>query len=60
MAFPAPDRATVEAFHRAAIAAGYRSNGAPGERPQHHPGYYAASVLAPDGTDVESVPHERP
>ena len=59
IAFPAPDRQTVEEFHEAAIAAGYRSNGAPGERPQYHPGYYGAYVLDPDGTNVESVFHDR-
>ena len=59
MAFPAPDRATVEDFHRAATAAGYRDNGAPGERPVYHPGYYAAYVLDPDGNNVESVFHDR-
>jgi catechol 2,3-dioxygenase-like lactoylglutathione lyase family enzyme len=60
LAFPAGDRATVDEFHRAALAAGYRDNGAPGERPQYHEGYYAAFVLDPDGTNVESVFHDRP
>ena len=55
IAFPAPDRTTVDRFHAAAMAAGYRDNGAPGERPQYGPGYYAAFVLDPDGTNVESV-----
>ena len=55
MAFPAPDRQTVREFHQAAIAAGYRDNGGPGERPQYGPGYYAAFVLDPDGTNVESM-----
>jgi catechol 2,3-dioxygenase-like lactoylglutathione lyase family enzyme len=59
VAFPAPDRAAVDDFHSVATAAGYRSNGAPGERPRYHPGYYAAYVLDPDGTNVESVHHER-
>jgi catechol 2,3-dioxygenase-like lactoylglutathione lyase family enzyme len=59
MAFRAPDRATVDDFHAAAIAAGYRDNGAPGERPQYGEGYYAAYVLDPDGTNVESVVRER-
>ena len=49
IAFPARDDATVDAFHRAAIAAGYRDNGAPGVRPVYHPGYYGAFVLDPDG-----------
>ena len=59
LAFAAPDRATVEAFHAAALAAGYRDNGAPGERPEYHPGYYAAFVLDPDGNNVEAVFHDR-
>ena len=59
MAFPASDDATVDAFHRAAVAAGYRDNGAPGERPRYHPGYYGAYVLDPDGNNVEVVNHNR-
>ena len=55
IAFPAPDRTTVDQFHAAAINAGYRDNGGPGERPQYGEGYYAAFVLDPDGTNVESV-----
>ncbi len=58
MAFPG-DNAAVEAFHRAAVAAGYRDNGAPGERPVYHPGYYSAFVLDPDGNNVEVVSHNR-
>jgi catechol 2,3-dioxygenase-like lactoylglutathione lyase family enzyme len=56
LAFQAPDRETVHAFHRAALAAGGRENGVPGERP-YHPGYYAAFVLDPDGNNVEAVFH---
>jgi catechol 2,3-dioxygenase-like lactoylglutathione lyase family enzyme len=59
LAFPAPDRTTVEQFHAAVIAAGYRDHGAPGERPHYGAGYYAAYVLDPDGTNVESVHRER-
>jgi catechol 2,3-dioxygenase-like lactoylglutathione lyase family enzyme len=59
LAFPAPDRATVEGFHRAAIAAGFRDNGPPGERPEYHRGYFGAFVLDPDGNNVEAVVHER-
>jgi catechol 2,3-dioxygenase-like lactoylglutathione lyase family enzyme len=55
MAFPAPDRRAVREFHQAAIAAGYRDNGGPGERPQYGPDYFAAFVFDPDGTNVESV-----
>ena len=60
IAFPAPDRETVRLFHRDAVAAGYRDNGPPGERSRYHPGYYAAFVLDPGATNVESVLRERP
>jgi catechol 2,3-dioxygenase-like lactoylglutathione lyase family enzyme len=56
LAFQAPDRETVEAFHRAALAGGGRDNGAPGER-SYHPGYYAAFALDPDGNNIETVFH---
>jgi catechol 2,3-dioxygenase-like lactoylglutathione lyase family enzyme len=56
LAFQAHDRAMVDAFHRAALAAGGKDNGAPGERP-YHPGYYAAFVLDPDGNNIEAVYH---
>ena len=59
MAFPAADRSAVEAFHRAAVEAGYRDNGGPGERPEYHEGYYGAFVLDPDGNNVELVFHDR-
>jgi catechol 2,3-dioxygenase-like lactoylglutathione lyase family enzyme len=59
VAFPASENAAVDAFHRAAIAAGYRDNGAPGERPRYHPGYYAAYVLDPDANNIELVNHNR-
>ena len=59
LAFGATDDATVEAFHRDALAAGYPDNGAPGERPEYHPGYYAAYVLDPDGNNIELVNHHR-
>lgn len=56
LAFQSRDRATVDAFHEAALAAGGKDNGAPGERP-YHPGYYAAFVLDPDGNNIEVVYH---
>jgi catechol 2,3-dioxygenase-like lactoylglutathione lyase family enzyme len=56
IAFQAPDRGTVQRFHAAALAAGGRNNGAPGER-HYHPGYYAAFVLDPDGNNIEAVDH---
>ena len=56
LAFQAKDPAMVQAFHKAAIAAGGRDNGAPGER-KYHPGYYGAFVFDPDGNNVEAVFH---
>lgn len=57
VAFSARDRATVDAFHRAAMAAGGRDNGGPGIRPHYHPTYYGAFVLDPDGHNIEAVCH---
>jgi catechol 2,3-dioxygenase-like lactoylglutathione lyase family enzyme len=56
LAFQAEDRAAVQRFHEAAVAAGGRDNGAPGER-DYHPGYYAAYVLDADGNNLEAVYH---
>lgn len=56
LAFQANDRAQVDAFHAAAVAAGGKDNGKPGERP-YHPGYYAAFVTDPDGNNIEAVYH---
>ena len=58
-AFGVPDFDAVVRFHEAALAAGYRDNGAPGERPQYHPGYYGSFVLDADGHNVEAVFHDR-
>ena len=57
IAFRADARALVDAFHKAALAAGGRDNGAPGPRPQYHPNYYGAFVLDPDGHNIEAVCH---
>jgi catechol 2,3-dioxygenase-like lactoylglutathione lyase family enzyme len=57
VAFAVPDRATVDAFYKAAIAAGARDNGAPGLRAHYHPNYYGAFVLDPDGHNIEAVCH---
>jgi catechol 2,3-dioxygenase-like lactoylglutathione lyase family enzyme len=57
VAFAAADRATVDKFHRAAVEAGGRDNGAPGLRPHYHAEYYAAFVIDPDGNNVEAVFH---
>ena len=57
VAFRAASRAQVDAFHKAAIAAGGRDNGAPGLRPHYHADYYGAFVLDPDGHNIEVVCH---
>ena len=57
VAFEAPDRETVDAFHAAALAAGGSDNGGPGIREHYHPTYYGAFVLDPDGNNVEAVCH---
>jgi catechol 2,3-dioxygenase-like lactoylglutathione lyase family enzyme len=60
IAFAAKDRATVDAFYRAAMAAGGRDNGAPGIRAQYSPTYFGAFVLDPDGHNIEAVCHAAP
>jgi catechol 2,3-dioxygenase-like lactoylglutathione lyase family enzyme len=57
LAFPVADRARVDAFHAAALAAGRPDDGGSGKRAEHHPDHYAACVLDPDGHDVEAVGH---
>jgi catechol 2,3-dioxygenase-like lactoylglutathione lyase family enzyme len=57
VAIQANDRATVDAFYKAALAAGGRDNGAPGIRAHYHPNYYGAFVLDPDGHNIEAVCH---
>jgi catechol 2,3-dioxygenase-like lactoylglutathione lyase family enzyme len=54
VAFDAPSREVVDAFWRAGVGAGYRSDGEPGLRPQYHPDYYGAFLLDPDGNSVEA------
>jgi catechol 2,3-dioxygenase-like lactoylglutathione lyase family enzyme len=57
VAFVAADRASVDAFYAAALAAGGRDNGPPGIRAHYHPNYYGAFVLDPDGHNIEAVCH---
>jgi catechol 2,3-dioxygenase-like lactoylglutathione lyase family enzyme len=57
VAIVAKDRATVDAFYRAALAAGAKDNGPPGLRPHYHQNYYGAFVLDPDGHNIEAVCH---
>ncbi|HEX5737049.1 MAG TPA: VOC family protein [Hydrogenophaga sp.] len=58
LAFRAEKRQQVDAFYRAALAAGGQDHGAPGLRPQYHPNYYAAFVIGPDGHNIEVVCNE--
>jgi catechol 2,3-dioxygenase-like lactoylglutathione lyase family enzyme len=58
VAFTAETRAEVDAFYKAAIAAGGRDNGPPGLRSHYHPNYYGAFVLDPDGNNIEAVCHK--
>jgi catechol 2,3-dioxygenase-like lactoylglutathione lyase family enzyme len=55
VAFAAPTRDVVDAFHAAALAAGGTDNGGPGIRENYHPNYYAAFVHDPDGNNIEAV-----
>ena len=57
VAIAARDRAAVDAFYKAAMAAGARDNGAPGIRAHYQPNYYGAFVLDPDGHNIEAVCH---
>ncbi len=59
MAFRASENQAVDDFHQAALEAGYRDNGEPGERREYHAGYYGAFVLDPDGNNIELVNHNR-
>ncbi len=56
-AFRAANRAEVDAFYKAALAAGGRDNGGPGLRTHYHADYYGAFVLDPDGNNIEAVCH---
>jgi catechol 2,3-dioxygenase-like lactoylglutathione lyase family enzyme len=57
VAFQVPDRATVDRFYAAAMAAGGKDNGPPGLRPHYHETYYAAYIHDADGNNVEAVCH---
>jgi catechol 2,3-dioxygenase-like lactoylglutathione lyase family enzyme len=57
VAIASPDRASVDAFHAAGLAAGGRDNGPPGLRPHYHQDYYGAFILDPDGNNIEAVCH---
>jgi catechol 2,3-dioxygenase-like lactoylglutathione lyase family enzyme len=55
VAFKAKDRAAVDRFHEAGVAAGAKDHGAPGLREDYSPTYYAAFLIDPDGNNVEAV-----
>lgn len=57
VALSAADRSTVDAFYKAAMAAGAKDNGPPGVRAHYHESYYAAYVHDPDGNNIEAVCH---
>ncbi|WP_439598176.1 VOC family protein [Falsiroseomonas sp.] len=57
LAFEAPDRATVRAFHATGLAQGGREEGAPGLRPHYHPDFYGAYLRDPDGNKLCCVCH---
>lgn len=54
LCFDAPTRKSVDAFHKAALAAGGKDNGKPGVRENYSPSYYAAFVIDPDGHHIEA------
>jgi catechol 2,3-dioxygenase-like lactoylglutathione lyase family enzyme len=58
LAFSADNRMQVDAFYRAALAAGGKDNGPPGLRPHYHANYYGAFVIGPDGHNIEVVCHK--
>jgi catechol 2,3-dioxygenase-like lactoylglutathione lyase family enzyme len=57
IAIATKDRAAVDAFYKAAMAAGGKDNGPPGIRAHYHPNYYGAFVLDPDGHNIEALCH---
>lgn len=59
VAFVAKDRATVDAFHAAALEHGGSDEGAPGLRPHYHQNYYGAYVRDPDGNKLQAVCHSK-
>lgn len=59
LAVVAPSAAAIDAFWQAGVDAGYRSDGAPGLRPEYAPDYYGAFLLDPDGNSIEAVRHGR-
>jgi catechol 2,3-dioxygenase-like lactoylglutathione lyase family enzyme len=60
VAFTAPQRAAVDAFHAAAMTQGGADEGAPGIREHYHPNYYGAYIRDPDGNKICAVCHLAP
>jgi catechol 2,3-dioxygenase-like lactoylglutathione lyase family enzyme len=58
VAFKAPNRAAVDRFHEASLAAGGSDNGPPGIRRVYHEYYYGAYVIDPEGNNIEAVTHD--
>lgn len=58
VAFAAPTRGHVDAFHAAALAAGGSDEGAPGLRPRYHEHYYGAYVRDPEGNKLQAACHD--
>ena len=58
IAFSASNRAVVDAFFAAAVAAGAEVLHEPRLWPEYHPNYYGAFVRDPDGNNVEAVCHK--
>ena len=58
VAFRVENRRQVNELYRAALEAGAKDNGAPGQRPQYHANYYAAFAIGLDGHNIEVVCHE--
>jgi catechol 2,3-dioxygenase-like lactoylglutathione lyase family enzyme len=55
VAFVAPSRKAVAAFHKAALEHGGKDNGGAGIHPEYGADYYAAFVFDPDGYRIEAV-----
>jgi catechol 2,3-dioxygenase-like lactoylglutathione lyase family enzyme len=55
VSFQAPDRPSVDAFHRIALSRGGRDAGPPGLRPHYTMPFYGAFVFDPDGFKIEAV-----
>ena len=55
IAFIAPSKAAVDAFHEAGLAAGAADDGAPGPRPDYGEPYYGCFLRDLDGHKIEAA-----